>query len=136
MLAVQKHSNRNIDSTLGCVLFSLRAHPTAARGSQQPECQAGSGRVFSIPRRGYLGAFRIYCSCRMTHCCDRQHMMSLSCFICSDTDAGQNAFPTWQNCHGTICMQCQSGISLFLLLRCIDFGVFSHSRHISLPISF
>lgn len=75
----------NTDTTLGCALLSLSAIPVA--GDRKPgslsrhSVRLTMGDV-SFPRRGDLRAFRIYGgTCSVTQCCDRQHVMSLSCLM-------------------------------------------------------
>lgn len=143
VLAVHNHSNRNIDVTLGCV-FSLSAHPRRARGwealrSKQAQWQADSGGCFPSPGGGDLGAVRIYCTCSVPQCCDRQHVMSLACFVMILIQ-DRMPFPPVSNWEAGASFTCSASLSFlyscFFLLRCIDFCVFNHSRHISLPIRF
>lgn len=95
--------------------------------------------VFSFPRRGDLGAVRIYCTCSVPQCCDRQHVMSLACFVMILIQ-DRMPFPPVSNWEAGASFACSASLSFlyscFFLLRCIDFCVFNHSRHISLPIRF
>lgn len=76
--AVHQHGNRTAGITLGCVLFLLRAYPSDPGGLSRES--AASGKCFPSPGEEPDGLLEFIAP--MTHCCDRQHMMSLSCFIC------------------------------------------------------